>query len=193
MLVAQLIVEGAVQLHLTIDGEVGIHLLHLLDSPLHLFGTRAGGGAEVGVAHHTDDGLLVEEAYSGGSELGNVDKGVGIGILVHQRIGDVIGALGRVDDMHGSEVLVFRTDTDDLVDYLDGIGVFCIKASDEGVSFACLDHHHTEVVAFEHLIIGLLEGIAVALTLLGEDVGITLTTFLFGGMAQIHDLNTFKR
>ena len=57
---------------------------------------------------------------------------------------------------------------------------------------ACLDHHHTEVVALEHLIVGLLEGVAVALALLGEDAGITLAALLLGGMAQIDNLDTFK-
>ena len=94
--------------------------------------------------------------------------------------------------MHGSEMLVFRTDTDDLINYLDGIRVFGVETCDECIGLACLYHHHAKVVALEHLVISLLEGVAFTLTLLCEDAGITLTAFLLGGMAQIDNLNSFK-
>ena len=73
------------------------------------------------MAHHADDGLLVEEAHGSGGQFGNVDQCVAVGTLVDEGVGNVLSSLGRVDDMHGPEVLVFRTDTDDLVDHLDGI------------------------------------------------------------------------
>ena len=46
------------------------------------------------MAHHTDDGLLVEETNCGGSEFGEVDEGIGIRILVDHRVGNVVGAFG---------------------------------------------------------------------------------------------------
>ena len=92
--------------------------------------------------------------------------------------------------MHGSEVIVFGTDANDFLDHLDGVRIFGVKTCDVSIGIACLNHHHTEIVALEHLVVGLLEGVAVALALVGENHGIALTTLLLGGMAQVDNLDT---
>ena len=92
--------------------------------------------------------------------------------------------------MHRTEVLVFRTDTYHLLSHLDGIGIFRVQTGDESISLASLYHHHTEVVAFEHLVVSLLERVTVTLTLLGEDTCIALTAFLLAGMTEVDNVNT---
>ena len=84
------------------------------------------------------------------------------------------------------------TDADDLVDHLDGVGVLGVKTRDEGIGLARLHHHHAEVVTLEHLVVSLLEGVAVALAFLSQDAGIALTTLLFAGMAQVDNLDALQ-
>ena len=140
------------------------------------------------MAHHADDGFLVEELHAFASQLGDVDQRLGVWILVNQRVGNIQGAASGINDVHGSEVLVLRTDADDLLDHLDGIGILGVETSNEGVGLASLDHHHAEVVALEHLVVGFLEGVALTLALLGQDVGVALTAFLLRGVAQVDNL-----
>ena len=95
--------------------------------------------------------------------------------------------------MHSAEVLVLRTDTDYLLGYLGRVRVLGVETSNKGIGLARLNHHHTEIVALEHLIVGLLIGVAVALTLLSEDSGIALTTLLLVGVTQVDNLDAVQR
>ena len=95
--------------------------------------------------------------------------------------------------MHGAEVLVWRTYAHNLGSGLDGIGELGVHARDESVSLAGLYHHHAEVVALEHLVVGLLEGVSVALALLGEDARILLAAVVLAVMAEIDNFDAFKR
>ena len=94
--------------------------------------------------------------------------------------------------MHRAEVLVLRTDSNHLVYYLDCIRVFGVQTCDESVGIARLYHHHTKVVALKHLIVSLLESIAVALTLLCQYAGITFAALLLIGMTQVHNLDAIQ-
>ena len=75
-------------------------------------------------------------------------------MTVNQRIGQEVCTFLGVQNMHGAEMLVFRTDADDFLGNLDGIAVFGVKTCDESVCFTRLHHHHTEVVTFEHFVVG---------------------------------------
>ena len=135
------------------------------------------------MAHHAHHRLLVEESYRCGSQLGYIDECIGVRILVDQRISDVQRALRRIDDVHSTEVLELRTNADDFFDNLYSIRILRIQASNESIGLTCLDHHHTKVIALEHLVIGLLESVTFTLALLGQDTCIALTALLLARMA----------
>src|SRR5574344_1938692 len=94
--------------------------------------------------------------------------------------------------MHRTEMLVFRTDANYLFCHLDSVAVFGIETREESISLASLHHHHTEVVAFKHLIVSLLEGVSVALAFLGQDTCITLAALLLVRMTQVDNLDTVE-
>ena len=139
---------------------------------------------------HADNGLLVEELNTLARQRGNINQGVGIRILVDQGVCNIESAACGVNDMHGTKVLVLRTDANHFVHYLDGVGILGIESCQESICLTSLYHHHAEVVAFKHFIVGLLEGIAFALTFLSQDTGIALAALLFRRMAQVDNLNT---
>ena len=143
------------------------------------------------MADQRDDRFLVEKPHALAGQCGDINERLGIGVLVDQGVGNVERAPGRVDDMHRTEVFVLRTDANDLLDDLDGVRILGVESCYKGIGLARLDHHHTEIVTLEHLVVSLLEGITLALALLCQNVGITLTTFLFRGMTQIDNLDTF--
>ena len=70
---------------------------------------------------------MIEEADGIFRQLGNVNQRFGIGMTVNQRIGQEVCAFLGVQDMHGAEMLVFRTDADDFLGNLDGIAVSWCK------------------------------------------------------------------
>ena len=90
--------------------------------------------------------------------------------------------------MHGAKVIVFRTYADNLFGHLDGVRIFCIQTGYESVGLAGLNHHHTEVVALEHLVVGFVDGVSLALTLFGEHTGIALAAFGLIVVTQIDNL-----
>ena len=94
--------------------------------------------------------------------------------------------------MHSAEMLILRTDADYFLGSLDGVRELGIDTCDEGICFACLDHHHAEVVTLEHLIVCLFEVISLAATLFCQQLCITLTTFTLVVMTQIYYLDAFK-
>ena len=59
--------------------------------------------------------------------------------------------------------------TNNLFCHLNGVRILCIEAGNEGVGIAGLNHHHTKIVAFEHLVVGLFKGVSLALALVGKN------------------------
>ena len=95
--------------------------------------------------------------------------------------------------MYRSEVVVFWSDADDLLGHLDSIGELGVYTRDEGVCLTCLHHHHAEVVALEHLIVCLLEVIALAAAFVGQYLSITLAAFALTVVTEVHYLDALQR
>ena len=131
------------------------------------------------------DGLLVEEPHGCGSQACDVHQRVAVGVFVHQRVAHVERAARRVDDVHGAEVLVLRPYADDLFHHLHRVRVLRVQSGDEGVGLARLHHHHAEVVALEHLVVGLLKGVSLALPFAGQYAGVALAALLLRWVAQV--------
>ena len=91
--------------------------------------------------------------------------------------------------MHGTESLIWLTDSDYIFCHLNSIAVLCVKTSDECVSITLFYHRHTEVVALVHFIISFLEAVALASTLLCQMLGKLSTAALFVIGTHIYNLN----
>ncbi len=76
--------------------------------------------------------------------------------------------------------------------HLDGVAVLGVQSGDESVGLTGFHHHHAEVVALEHLVVGLFVGDAFAGALFGKDTCVTFAAFRFVGMAQVYDFNAFE-
>ena len=135
---------------------------------------------------------MVEEAYRFLGKAGDVNECLELGGTVDERVGNEVCSLLRVEDVHCCKGAVALLHADNLLGNLDGIGILCIKTCHESIGIACLDHHHAEVVALEHLVIGLLECITLALTLVGKDMCITLAALALIRMTQVDNLDAFK-
>ena len=135
---------------------------------------------------------MVEETYGIFRQFGDINQCFRVGMAVDERVGKEVRTFFGVEDVHGTEMLVFRTDADYFFGYLDGIAVFGVQSGDESVGLAGFHHHHTEVVALEHLVVGFFVGNAFAGTLFGKDTCITLAAFRFVRMAQVYDFDAFE-
>ena len=135
---------------------------------------------------------MIEEADGIFRQLGNVNQCFCIGMAVDERIGKEVRTFLGVEDVHRAEVLVLRADADDFFGHLDGIAVFGVQSGDECVGFAGFHHHHAEIVAFEHLVVGLFIGNAFAGAFFGEDACIAFAAFRFVGVAQVYDFDAFE-
>ena len=109
-------------------------------------------------------------------------------MAVYQCIGNEEGSMFGIQDMHGSEMLVSRLDTDDFLGYLDGVGIFGVQTSYERIGFSCFYHHHTEIVAFEHLVVCLLEVGSLTGAFLAQDPCIAFSAVGFPVKASVDDL-----
>ena len=110
-------------------------------------------------------------------------------MTVDQRICNIIYTLLGVEDVHGSEGLVSVADADYVLSHLDGVAILGVETSDECICIALLNHRHTEVVALVHLIISLLEAVALASTLLCQVLGKLGTATLLVVGTHIHNLD----
>ena len=97
-----------------------------------------------------------------------------------------------VQDVHGAEVLVARTYADDLFRHLDGIAVFGVQSGNESIRLSSFHHHHAEVVALKHLVVGFFVGYSFTGTLFGKNAGIAFAASGLIGMAQVHNFNAFQ-
>lgn len=71
--------------------------------------------------------------------------------------------------MHCCKCAILLTNTNHLLRNLDSVRILSVKTGDERVGVACLNHHHTEVVALVHLVVCLLEGVALTCTASSRD------------------------
>ena len=94
--------------------------------------------------------------------------------------------------MHCGKSTVALLHANHLLGNLDGVRELCIEACHKSIGITCLNHHHTKIIALEHLVIGLLYGITLTLTLCCQNLGITLATIALVRVTQIHNLNTIK-
>ena len=159
---------------------------------MHLDGTSFRVGAEVAVAQHGHDRRVVEETHRVSRQFGDVYQRIGIGVTVDKCVGQEECSFLGVQDVHGAEMFVFGTDADYFLGHLDGVAVLSVEAGDESVRFARLHHHHAEVVALKHLVVGFFVSSAFAGTLLCQDAGIAFAAGSFVGVAQVDNLNAFQ-
>ncbi len=114
-------------------------------------------------------------------------------MAVDQRVGDVVGALLGVEDVHRGECLVVRTDADDLLCHFYSVGVLGVETCYEGVCLPRLHHHHAEIVALEHLVVGFLEGVALALALGCQQLCEVFAASALPVVAQVDNLYAVER
>ena len=167
-------------------------LLHVVYSLVHAYRTSFLIGTEVRVTQHGHHRSVVEETYGLVGQTGDVYQGFGIRMAVDQCVGQEVSTFLGVQYVHGAEVGVTGLYADDFFGHLDGIAVFGVQSGDESVGFACLYHHHTEVVAFEHLVVGFFVGDTFACAFFGQDTCIAFAARRFVGMAQVDNLDTFQ-
>ena len=94
--------------------------------------------------------------------------------------------------MHCGECAVLVADADHLLGYLDGIRILGVKTGDERVGVSRLYHHHTEVVALVHLVVGLFKGVALSCALLCEVLSVSSAAALLLVSAHVDDLHARK-
>ena len=113
-------------------------------------------------------------------------------MAVDQRIGNEVSTLLGVEDVHGTEMLVSFLYADYLLGNLDGIAVLGVKSGYECIRISGFHHHHTEIVAFEHLVDGFLIVGSFAGTLFAQDACVSLAAFRFAVVAQVDDFDTLQ-
>ena len=79
--------------------------------------------------------------------------------------------------------------TDNLFRNLYSLCILGVCACDEGVGFSGFDHHHTEVIAVEHLFMSFGVGHALALSLFCKKLCVADTAVFFVRMPQIDNLH----
>ena len=163
--------------------------MHAFDDVLHLCGAALRVGAEIGIGEHGHDRRAVEEAHRRGGEAGNVFKSLLVGVAVDERVGDEVDAFLGIYEVHRGEVVIALANADYFIGHLNRVGIFCVKAGDESICFARLHHHHTEIVALVHLIDGLLQGVALALHLFREYLGVAQAAVCLVVVAQVEDFD----
>ena len=78
---------------------------------------------------------------------------------------------------------------DYFVGHLNRVGIFRVKAGDESVCFARLHHHHAEIVSLVHLIDSLLQGVALALHLFREYLGVAAASVGLVVISEVEDFD----
>lgn len=111
-------------MHLSVEQAVGVFALEAFDGLVYVDGGAFFVAAEVGVAYHGGDGLLIEEADGFFGKACYVVEGVGSGVSVDEGVGYEMGALLGVEYVHGGEVVVAGSDADDFFGGFDGVAVF---------------------------------------------------------------------
>ena len=159
---------------------------------MHFHWATCGVSAEVRVWQHRDNRCVIEETNCFVGQFGDINQCFRIGMTVNQCVCQEVSTFLGVQDMHGTEVFEARLDADHFFCHFDRIAISCIKTGDECICIACFHHHHTEVVAFEHLVVGFFVGKSFACTFFCKDAGVTLATVWFVRVTKIDDFNTFQ-
>ena len=133
-----------------------------------------------------------EELHGILGQAGDVDQHFRRRVAVDQRIGDEERPFLASQDVQSTEMRIRRTDADDLLCHLGHFGIAAVNACHESIGVACLDHHHTECVAVDHLFASLCIRHAFAGFLLGQYLGVTMAAFRFAVVAKVDDLDTFE-
>ena len=97
---------------------------------------------------------MIEEADCFVRQFGDINQCACIRVAVNQCICQEVSAFLRVQDMHGSEMFESRLDADYFFGNFDRVAISRIKSRDKRVGISGFNHHHTEIVAFEHLVVG---------------------------------------
>ena len=164
--------------------------MEILDGIVHLLRTSLLVGSKVGVGEHGHYRLMSEELHRIMRQAGDVDQHLRRGVAVDQCIGNEEGTLLAGQDVHRTEMLIGRTDADDLLSQPRHLRIAAIDTGHEGIRLAGRYHHHTKRIAIHHFLAGLGEGDALACLLLGEDAGVAMATIRLPIVAQVDDLDT---
>ena len=135
---------------------------------------------------------MVEELDSIVGELGNVDEDVGRRVTVDEGVGHEERAALGVEDVHCADMLKTAADADSFLGCLDKILVLGIYTGNHGVCRTCLDHHETEVVAVEHLLVILVVCRSLTTLLVNHDLGELRAASLLAVVAQVDNLDARK-
>ena len=166
--------------------------MHICYSLVYCCRTSFCIGSEVGVRQHSHNRFLVEESYCIGRESCDVYQGICVRMTVYQSICNEISSFFGIKYVHCSEMVVSFLDSDNFLSYLDSVAVLGIKSCNESICITGFNHHHTEVVAFEHLIVGFLEVCSLTGTFFAQDACIAFAAFCFVIVSQVYYFYTFK-
>ena len=173
--VPQRVVEGEVHLHFPVYHDVRIVFLDVIHGLVHRFRAALCIRPEIRVGNHGHDRFMAEEPDRMVRKQGYVDEGLCVRMPVYEGVGKEICALLRVHYVHGAEMLQSRTDSYHLLGNLYGVAVFGVCSGDERIGISCLDHHHAEIVRFEHLVAGFVVCGPFTRSFLREDMCIRLS------------------
>ena len=149
-------------------------------------------GTEVRVRQHRHHRLVSEELHGVVRQAGDIDQYLGRRMTVDQRIGHKERTLLARQDVQGAEMLVARTDTDDLLRHLGNLRVAAVYTRHESVGVAGSHHHHTKGVTVYHFLASLRVGHALARLLVGKDTGVAVAAFRLTVVAEVDDLDTVQ-
>ena len=115
-----------------------------------------------------------------------------VGMAVDECVRHKEYAFFCIKDMHCCKCAILLTNTNHLLRNLDGVRILSVKTGDECIGIARFYHHHTEVVALIHLVVCLLEGVALTCTLLREMLSVCGTASLLLIGTHVYDVNALK-
>ena len=133
-----------------------------------------------------------EELHRIMRQAGNVDQDFCGWMTVNQRICHKESTLFASYNVHGTEMVVCRTDTDDLFRQLCHFRITAVNTCDKCIRIAGCHHHHTESVPADHLFACFRESNAFACSLFRKDTGVAVAAFFFAVVAQVDDFDTFQ-
>ena len=88
---------------------------------MHLYGAALLICTKVRVANHGNVWLFVKEAHGVCRKFSNIYQHVLVGVTIDECVGNVECALLCIENVHSTEVFVFRTNAYNLFCYLDGV------------------------------------------------------------------------
>ena len=113
-------------------------------------------------------------------------------MTVDKRVGKEESSLVGVEDVHCAKMVETLAYADNVFGNLDSVAVTGVNACDKGIGVAGFYHHHTKVVAVEHLVVGLLESHTLTLAFFGEDFGVTFAAVGFAVGTEVDDFDAVE-